>query len=188
MKILLLFAVVYLVCAANQSPSKMKLQTETDSSKFSGNFCSIYLASSDTEMTKENGLLRIYTHNIRYNLNRNNSRELSVTFYTREDDSCENHTVVAEYIGHLVFDKQGNTIGSQKKGNGEYTGSSNFWTLTTRFRPIPRFWIYSPDLGKRATSSTLDNDSKEEYFKATNLYNIPSENIRDMTQTDSCPS
>lgn len=33
MKILLLFAVVYLVCAANQSPSKMKLQTETDSSK-----------------------------------------------------------------------------------------------------------------------------------------------------------
>lgn len=34
-----------------------------------------------------------------------------------------------------------------------------------------------------ATSSTLDNDSKEEYFKATNLYNIPSENIRDMTQT-----
>lgn len=126
-----------------------------------------------------------------------NNRRL---FTFREDDSCENHTVVAEYIGHLVFDKQGvypvfqddcrqqiflwiqllgnfndfscshhqilersrikrrnsfclthsgNTIGSQKKGNGEYTGSSNFWTLTTRFRPIPRFWIYSPDLGKR---------------------------------------
>ncbi|XP_041502525.1 male-specific submandibular salivary gland protein-like isoform X1 [Microtus oregoni] len=224
MRILLLFAVVYSVWATNQPPSKMKLQTDKDSSEFSGNFRSIYLTSSDAKMPKENGFLRIYTRNIRYYLNRNNSKKLSVSFNTREDDNCENHTVV-EYIGNLVLDKQGNTTDSQKKENGEYTGSNSLWALTTRFRTIPYFWIYSPDLGKRvsgmaqfslikvsdttilfqvfyiknsgktinmtaalSTSSTLDNDSKEEYFKATNLYNIPSENIKDMTQTDSCPS
>lgn len=29
----------------------------------------------------------------------------------------------------------------------------------------------------------MDNDSKEEFFKVTDLYHIPSENIKDMAQT-----
>lgn len=121
-------------------------------------------------------------------------------FTFRDDDNCENHTVAAEYIGNLSFDKQGvylvcqddcilqmlqwiqllgnfndfsccyhqilkissikrrnslfltpsgNSSGSQKKGNGECTGPNELWTLTTKFRTIPNFWIYPPDLGKR---------------------------------------
>uniref|UniRef100_A0A8D1MVT8 Lipocalin/cytosolic fatty-acid binding domain-containing protein n=1 Tax=Sus scrofa TaxID=9823 RepID=A0A8D1MVT8_PIG len=172
MKILLLSLILGLVWATEPQPDQ-------DASQISGDWNTLYVASTNPEKTSENGTLKPYLRSITFE---NGKSKIIFTFFIKVNGKCRASSAEGRKIAPNVYEI-------------DYSGKNEFHIDHVSKNSMIVYDINVDEEGKKSIITAINGKGKKaeeqdlkKFKELTRKKGIPEENIVNVIETDDCPT